>query len=317
MIVHNCNINSNIGLNDLILAIGNFDGVHLGHQKIINQCIDLAKKHNLTPAVLTFHPHTSQFTHEDEKKKLIYNNVQKISLIRSLNIAHLFILEFNNQVMNIPHDKFVEDILIKMFKVKGIITGYNFFFGKNRLGNTDFLKNTSKQYGFIYNVVDKFDKDFIEVSSSKIRNLLSKGMIETANKILGQRYSITGNVIYGKKLARTLGFKTANIKLDQDYIYPLNGVYLVSVTIEDNKHISYFSIANIGIKPTVLNDETITLEVHIFEFDDDIYDKNIKVEFISFLRPERNMKNLDKLKNQIKKDIRDAKYIIKQNARTP
>ncbi len=107
MIVHNCNIDSNIGFNDLILAIGNFDGVHLGHQKIINRCIDLAKTHNLTPAVLTFHPHPSQFINSDEKKKLIYNNVQKISLIRDLNIAHLFILQFNNQVMNIPHYKFV------------------------------------------------------------------------------------------------------------------------------------------------------------------------------------------------------------------
>jgi riboflavin kinase/FMN adenylyltransferase len=316
MIVHNCNIDSNIGFNDLILAIGNFDGVHLGHQKIINRCIDLAKTHNLTPAVLTFHPHPSQFINSDEKKKLIYNNVQKISLIRDLNIAHLFILQFNNQVMNIPHDKFVEDILIKMFKVKGIISGYNFFFGKNRLGNTDFLKTTSKQYGFIYNVVDKFDKDFIEVSSSKIRNLLSNGMIETANKILGQRYFITGNVMYGKKLARTLGFHTANIKLDQDYIYPLNGVYLVKVIIEDIQYNSYFGVANIGIKPTVLNDKTITLETHIFEFNDDIYGKNITIEFISFLRPERNLKNLDKLKNQIKKDISDAKYIIMQNART-
>ncbi|WHA04855.1 bifunctional riboflavin kinase/FAD synthetase [Candidatus Bandiella numerosa] len=316
MIVHNCNINSNISFNDLILAIGNFDGVHLGHQKIINRCIDLAKKHNFTPAILTFHPHPSQFINGDGKKKLIYNNVQKISLIRDLNIAHLFILEFNNQVINIPHDKFVEDILIKMFKVKGVISGYNFFFGKNRLGNTDFLKTTSKQYGFIYNVVDKFDKDFIEVSSSKIRNLLSSGMIETANKILGRRYFITGNVIYGKKLARTLGFQTANIKLDQNYVYPLNGVYLVKVIIDDMQHTSYFGVANIGIKPTVLNDKTITLETHIFEFNDDIYGKNITIEFISFLRPERNLKNLDKLKNQIKKDISDAKYIIMQNART-
>ena len=316
MIVHNCNINSNINIDNLILAIGNFDGVHLGHQKIINQCIDLAKKHNFTPAILTFEPHPSQLTNTGKKKKLIYNNAQKIAIIRDLNIAHLFIFEFNNQIMNMPHNKFVEDILIKMFKVKGIVTGYNFFFGKNRLGDTNFLETISKQSKFTYDVLDKFDKDFIEVSSSKIRYLLSKGMVETASKILGQNYFIAGSIIYGKKLARTLGFKTANIKLDQNHIYPLNGVYLVNVIIEDNHHISYFGVANIGIKPTVSNDKTITLEVHIFEFDEDIYEKNIRVEFISFLRPERNLKDLEKLKCQIKKVISDAKYIIEQNART-
>ena len=139
-------------------------------------------------------------------------------------------------------------------------------------------------------------------------------MVETASKILGKNYFIAGKVIYGKKLARTLGFKTANIKLDQDYIYPLNGVYLVNIIIEDS-NISYFGVANIGTKPTVSNDKTIILEVHIFEFDEDIYEKNIKVEFISFLRPERNLKDLEKLKYQIKKDISDAKYIIEQNAR--
>ena len=164
------------------------------------------------------------------------------------------------------------------------------------------------------NPFSKFNKDFIEVSSSKIRDLLSKGMVETASKILGKNYFIAGKVIYGKKLARTLGFKTANIKLDQDYIYPLNGVYLVNIIIEDS-NISYFGVANIGTKPTVSNDKTIILEVHIFEFDEDIYEKNIKVEFISFLRPERNLKDLEKLKYQIKKDISDAKYIIEQNAR--
>lgn len=314
MIVHNCNISSNINIDNLVLAIGNFDGIHLGHQKIINQCVDLAKKHNFTPAILTFEPHPSQLTNIGQKKKLIYNNAQKIAIIKDLNIVHLFIFEFNNQIMNMPHNKFVEDILIKMFKVKGIVTGYNFFFGKNRLGDTKFLKTISKQNGFTYDAVDKFNKDFIEVSSSKIRDLLSKGMVETASKILGKNYFIAGKVIYGKKLARTLGFKTANIKLDQDYIYPLNGVYLVNIIIEDS-NISYFGVANIGTKPTVSNDKTIILEVHIFEFDEDIYEKNIKVEFISFLRPERNLKDLEKLKYQIKKDISDAKYIIEQNAR--
>lgn len=316
MIVHNCNINSCINIDNLILAIGNFDGVHLGHQKIIKQCIDLAKKHDLTPAILTFNPHPSQLTNPIKKKKLIYPNIQKIRIIKNLNITYLFILEFNHQIMNMSPDKFVEDILIKLFKVKGIITGYNFFFGKNRLGNINFLESSSKEYGFMYDVVDKFNKDSIEVSSSKIRDLLSKGMIETANKILGQNYSIEGDVIYGKKLARTLGFKTANIKLEQNYSYPLNGVYMVKITIKNKQFSSYFGVANIGIKPTVSNEKSITLEIHIFEFDKDIYEKNIRVEFISFLRPERNLKDLEKLKNQIRKDISDAKYIIKQNHRT-
>ena len=311
MITHNCNANSTISISNLILAIGKFDGLHIGHQLVIKECVTLSKKYDLIPAVLTFHPYPHEIIYKRcQEKKNIYNSAQKINLIKDLGILHLFVFEFNHQLMNMSHIAFVHDILIKMFKVKAVVTGYNFFFGKNQLGDTSFLTKASKELKFKYKVISQLKQDHIEVSSSKVRDLLSKGMLETANRILGREYHIMSKIIYGKKLARILGFKTANIKLDQEYIYPLSGVYLVRIIIENQTDIKYFGVANIGIKPTIFNDTIVDLEVHVFKFEKNIYNKNIRVDFISFLRPERNLKDLGKLKFQVIKDISDAQYII-------
>lgn len=314
MKVIHCNINSKIELKNLALAIGNFDGVHLGHQKIILQCVKLAKDNNLTPAILTFDPHPSNITNSKIKKKLIFDNVEKIELLKNFDIECLFIFQFDHELMNMSHYDFVEKILINKFDVQGIVTGYNFHFGKGRLGNVDFLSESSSKYGFFYEVIDKYKKEFIEVSSSKLRGLIAKGMVETARKILGKYYFISGSVNYGKKLAGKLGYKTANIKLIKDLVYPLNGVYLVRVIVKDEIDNEYYGVANIGVKPTLFQDNNRMLEVHIFEFDQDIYEKDIKVEFISFLRPERQFSIVGELQSQIKRDINFAKYLLKIHA---
>ena len=315
MKVIHCNINSNIDLKNLVLAIGNFDGVHLGHQEIINQCINLARDNNFIPAVLTFDPHPNQIVNSKIQKKLIFEVDQKIELLKNFDIDYLFILQFNNEVMNMSPNDFIKKVLIKKFNARGVVTGYNFHFGKDKSGNVNLLTEASSKYNFLYNVVDKFKQDFIEISSSKIRKLITKGMVETARKILGRYYFISGNVSYGKKLAEKIGYKTANIKLVKDLVYPLNGVYLVQVTVKNETNNKYYGVANIGVKPTISKEKSVMLEVHIFEFDKDIYENDIRVEFMSFLRPERQFSTVEKLKSQIKMDINFAKYLLKVNAR--
>ena len=298
----------------LILAIGNFDGVHLGHQKVIDTCINIAKRNRLVPAVLTFDPHPSAIVNKSHNKNLIYSDAQKLKMLQTFLISHLFILNFDTNLMKLSHSKFIKNILVEKFNVKGVITGENFHFGHQRKGDMNTLSNASKKYGFSYYIVEKSIQDGIEVSSSKIRELLSMGMIETANKMLGREYAMNGSIVYGKRLAENLGFKTANISLDEQSNHLMKGVYLVRFILLD-EGIKRYGIANIGVRPTVSHDNQLALEVHLFDFYRDIYEQNVKVEFLRFIRPERNFENIEALKAQIMKDIKDAEY-VSLNAKT-
>jgi riboflavin kinase/FMN adenylyltransferase len=308
MIVCQGNIDSFDIPKNLLLAIGNFDGVHLGHQKVISECIDIATQHGFTPAVLTFDPHTYKVAKPNASKKLICSNKKKIELFKASSLSHVFILKFDEAIMRLTHEEFVTKILVEKFNVKAVVTGYNFCFGNKRSGNIKFLKRSAKDNAFLYSAVEKFTQNNIDVSSSKIRELFSMGMIETANEMLGRAYEISGEVIGGKKLARTLGFKTANLALDNGYVYPLNGVYLVHVTTSSKE--KFYGIVNIGVMPTVTKENKLSLEVLIFDFDQDIYEQEINVEFLRFIRPERTFESVQKLKCQIKKDVIDAKYLL-------
>ena len=309
MIICKGNIDSFDIPKDLILAVGNFDGVHLGHQKVINSCINIGKHSGFIPAVLTFDPHPNSIVNSKNGKRLIYNNNQKLEILKTFPIYYLFIINFNENLMRLSCDEFVEEILIKKFGVKAVVTGHNFHFGYKKLGDVNVLNDASKEHGFSYYSIEECKQNGIEISSSKIRELLSRGMIETTNELLGRKYAICGNVIYGKKLAETLGFKTANILLDEQYIYPLKGVYLVQVIIlgEEQK---FYGVANIGIRPTVTDKKRLSLEIHIFDFEKDIYKRDIEVEFLHFIRPERNLGSIENLKMQVKKDIKDARYLL-------
>ena len=297
---------------NLILAIGNFDGVHLGHQKVINTCIDIGNRYGLVSAILTFDPHPSTIVNKDHNKNLIYSNNQKLEILKAFPISHLFILDFDVNLMKLSHDEFIKNILVEKFNIKGIVTGENFHFGYQGQGDVNILSSASKKYGFSYYTVVKSTQDGIAISSSKVRELLSMGMIETTNKMLGRKYAIDGKIVYGKKLAKNLGFKTANILLDEQYSYPMKGVYLVRFTILGER-IKLYGVANIGVRPTVSNDNQLSLEVHIFDFNRDIYGQAAKVEFLHLIRPERSFENIEALKTQIMKDIKDAKYINSWN----
>ncbi|WPX96399.1 bifunctional riboflavin kinase/FAD synthetase [Candidatus Bandiella euplotis] len=293
---------------NLVLAIGNFDGIHIGHRDVINSCIEIAKRNGWLAAVLTFSPHPSNIIDPKNAKQPIYPAQQKIDLLKKLPLSHLFILDFDLDLMRLNHDEFIKKILIEKFQIKGVVTGYNFSFGNKKLGDVNTLMDASKKYGFLYHIVEKFLYMGIEVSSSKIRELLAMGLVETANQLLGENYAICGEVIRGKKMATTLGFKTANIPLKENYAYPLRGVYLVRVIINE---IHFYGVANIGVKPTVSDENKILLEVHIFNFAKDIYGQILKVEFLHFIRPERKLKNIESLQKQVQNDMREAQYALR------
>ena len=308
MITHKGKIESFGIPENLALAIGNFDVMHLGHQEVINSCIEIAKQNNLTPAVLTFHPHPDSIINPDSEKKLICSTATKVKLMDEFFIPHLFLLDFDTNLMKMTSDEFIEEILIEKFKVKAVVTGYNFHFGHKKLGNITTLKHASEKHGFIYCSVKQLMRDNVEISSSRIRKLLKLGAIETVNQLIGRKYTITGEVIHGKKIAKTIGCQTANIALKEDLCYPLNGVYLVELVISGKQK---FGVANIGIRPTVSDENTTLLEVHIFDFAEDIYGKILEIKFLHFLRPERKFKNIESLKVQVQKDISDAQYALK------
>ena len=308
MIICKGNIKSFDIPKNLILAIGNFEGIHLGHQKVINSCIEIAQDNGFIPAILTFDPHPNSVVDSKNNKKPIYSHTQKLEILKTFSISHLFILDFDINLMKLNPDDFIHDILVERFKVKAVVTGQNFYFGYKKLGNATILSNVAKKYSFSYYAIEKYTENGIEVSSSKIRELLSLGMLETSNNLLGRRYAIEGKIIYGEKLAETLGFKTANILLNEKCSYPMKGVYLVRITLSDEKR-KLYGVANIGVRPTTSNESKLLLEVHIFNFNKDIYGKNAKVEFLHLIRPERNFKNIECLKTQIQKDVKDAQYV--------
>lgn len=307
----------------LSLCIGNFDGVHIGHQELIKLSRNYALSENLYSAVLTFDPHPSVITGnisqiKDNSAKLyksILNSEQKAQKIAEMNIDYLLNLKFSKVIMEMSPESFVKNVLIDVLGVRRIFTGYNFAFGKGRAGNSELLSALSVKYGFCYSIVNKVMRNYIDVSSSKIKEMLNIGAVQIVSDMLGARYSIEGIVVQGSKIAKEkLGIATANITLKNcDIIYPLNGVYFVRVFVANSKE-SYFGLANIGLRPT-LNpnyadpDEDLVLEVHLFECEFEIYGKNIKVEFLQLMRPERRFSDIEELRIQISLDIRHAKYL--------
>jgi riboflavin kinase/FMN adenylyltransferase len=284
----------------LALTIGNFDGVHLGHLGIINQVKKIAKEKNLSSAVLTFEPHPASFFKTKHNQDFRLTTIaQKLRIFQKLEIDYVIILPFNQKLADVSAIDFAEKILIKYLKVKDLVIGYDFTFGKNRAGN--------------FKMLESFDLNLEEVlpikiedrtcSSTQTRKLINEGKIVEANEILGRNYTIKGLVITGKKLARQMNFPTANLKTKPSLIKPKFGVYKTNTFIPHlNK--TFKSITNFGIKPTFDNIGFEPLfETHIFDFDQDLYGKKIHVEFVDFVRGERKFSSLQDLKEQIEKDV--------------
>lgn len=286
---------------DCILTIGTFDGVHLGHQKILKKLNELKQKTGLNSAILTFDPHPRKVLFPDQKDlKLITSTDEKLALLDQHGIDITVVYPFSKAFAQMDAQAYIRDILVKSLKVKHLIIGYDHKFGNNRDGDIHTLRKFANEYGYAVEEISVQDIDNINVSSSKIRHALEKGDVELANKYLGHQFFIEGKVVKGKQLGRTLGYPTANLQIeDEDKMIPAIGVYFVSVKIDTEE---FYGMLSIGKNPTTDTDEHVKIEVNIFDFDKDIYTKNIRLSFIKHLRNEVKFESIDKLKDQLKLD---------------
>tara|TARA_A100001037_G_scaffold297668_1_gene320033 strand:+ start:577 stop:1485 length:909 start_codon:yes stop_codon:yes gene_type:complete len=285
-----------------VVAIGNFDGLHLGHKKVLNQARKKAKENKCKFGVVTFEPLPVMFFNKKIKNHRINNIKQKIDQLKKLKVDFLKIIKFNKKFSNLSPNKFIENILYKNLNCKFIFVSKNFKFGKKRKGDIHKLKEKEKVFYYKTIITKPLKKTNKILSSTFIRSEISKGKVNVAKKLLGREWSVEGKVIKGEQRGRKIGFPTCNLKLN-DYILPKLGVYSVSVLINKSKK---KGIANIGYRPT-FRGKSLILEVNIFGLNKNLYKKTIVVNFIKFIRPEKKFKNIRELKIQIKKDIKKAK----------
>ncbi len=293
-----------------IVTIGTFDGVHLGHQKILTRVLNATNADNLDSVVLTFSQHPRSVLNANSDIKLLNTNNEKINLLEKKGIHNLIIQPFDIQFSELTGEEFVKKVLVDKLNIQKIIIGYDHHFGKNRSSDIHDLIYFGKKYHFDVEQISAKEIDEISVSSTKIRNAIMAGNIRLANEYLGYNYIFSGTVIKGKQLGRTIGFPTANIQIDSDKkILPKNGVYIVNGLI--NKK-SYHGIMNIGVKPT-LDQKEISIEVHFFDVNFDLYDQEISISVLEYIREEKKFQNLDALKLQIEEDQKKALSFFSKN----
>jgi riboflavin kinase/FMN adenylyltransferase len=291
-------------LSEVALAIGNFDGVHNGHRKIIDE-VKKISANKCCSAILIFEPHPASFF-RSVKNFRITTLSKKLEIFRDLGIDYVIIMPFNRYLSGLEADEFIAKILTKFLKIQHLIVGYDFVFGKNRGGNSELLRNF-----FNTRNISALESDGKICSSSLIRELIRGGKIEQANKLLGRNFSIEGFVAEGRKLAREIGFPTINIKAMKDIVNPKFGVYKVNIFL---KHLqkTFSGIMNFGLKPTIGDSVYPLYEAHIFDFDEkkygSLYEKKVEIELVDFIREEKKFSGLNELKNQIILDVKIAKF---------
>ena len=287
-----------------VITIGTFDGVHVGHQQIIHRLVDTARKNDLQALVLTFFPHPRMVIQNDANIKLINTIDEKAKQLEQLGVDHLVVKEFTKSFSRLTALEYVRDILVNKLKVKHIIVGYDHHFGRNRTANINELKEFGAFYDFEVTEIEPQEVDDVAVSSTKIRSAILKGNIPTANKFLGYNFMLTGTVIKGKGLGKTLDFPTANIQIEAAYkLIPKHGVYVVKSQIEG---VEVFGMMNIGKNPTVSEGNQTKIEVHFFDFSANLYGAVLKIEVLDHLRSEIKFPNIEALKLQLEKDKADA-----------
>lgn len=287
--------------NNPIVTTGTFDGVHLGHQKIIQRLKEIAKENNGETLMITFDPHPRQVLQPDSPVPLITSLEEKIELLESFGLDHLLIIPFTLKFSRTSSVQFIRDIIVNTIQTKKLVIGYDHQFGRNREGSFEHLKEYGPLYGFEVEEISAKDVDDVKVSSTKIRKAIQEGNIVKTNNYLGHPYFIKGKVVKGNQIGTKLGFPTANIEYTAETkLLPLNGVYEVDVDLEDKQ---YKGMLNIGFRPTVnLKQEEKTVEVHLINFDGDLYNKELKVFFHKRIREERSFKDIEELKQQLMKD---------------
>lgn len=295
-------------LNKTIVTSGTFDGVHLGHIKILNRLITLAKSEAKETVVITFWPHP-RFVLSAEKEPigLLSSLEEKLATFDQLGIDHVLVIPFTLEFSKISSKEFLSEILVKTLGASKLVIGYDHKFGQNREGSFDYLQANSGLYGFEVEEIPEEDVDDIGISSTRIRKAIGEGDVELASKYLGRHYSVLGIVETGQKLGRTIGFPTANIKISEPHkLLPLDGVYAVKVRVEGGL---YLGMMNIGFRPTV-NGINRTVEVHLFDFEKDIYNKDITVFFVQRIRSEKKFAGIEELKKQLAQDKETAISIL-------
>lgn len=293
-----------------VVTIGTFDGVHIGHQKILEQLVNIAKIEKLQSCVLTFFPHPRMVLQQDSNIKLINTIDERIQLLEKPGVDLLYVKKFDLEFSRLSAEDFVKTLLVDTLKAKKIIIGYDHRFGRNRSADINDLKKYGELYGFSVDEIPVQDIDDIAVSSTKIRKALIDGDIETANCFLGYHFLLTGTVVKGKNLGETLGFPTANLFIEEKYkLIPKHGAYIVRSKLKDSL---VYGMMNIGFNPTVKGDKE-TIEIHFFNFKDDLYNQLLNIEVLYRLRDEQHFNSIEELKIQLAKDKEISLQFIAKN----
>lgn len=282
-----------------ILTLGTFDGVHIGHKKILERITQNTENGKYESLVLTFFPHPRMVLQEKSEIRLLNTIDEKINLLEATGIENLVVHPFNESFSRLTAEEFVRTILVEKFQIQKIIIGHDHRFGRNRTANIDDLIAFGIEYGFEVEQISAEEIQDVSVSSTKIRKALNEGNMALANEYLGYSYFLNGTIVKGKQLGRTIGFPTANIQIEEDYkLIPKIGVYVVRAVVNNE---TVFGMMNIGFNPTV-NGEKQTIEVHLFNFDKDIYDQKIEVSLLHYIREEQKFSSVDALKAQLDQD---------------
>jgi riboflavin kinase/FMN adenylyltransferase len=291
-----------------VVTSGTFDGVHLGHQKILTRIREIARSNQGETVLITFWPHPRLVLYPNEHKlRLLSTFEEKAKLLRKFGIDHLITIPFTQEFSQMTSQEFIQKVLIDAIQTKKLVIGYDHRFGKNREGSFEYLKANSSAFGFELEEISRQDVEEIAVSSTKIRTALESGDVKVAESCLGRPYELNGLVIKGQQIGRSIGFPTANIHIPNDYkLIPRDGVYAVEVAVDGNL---YKAMLNIGNRPTVDGSKK-TVEANLFDFQGDLYDKQITVYFHNFLREERKFESLESLKSQLVQDQKSAKSLL-------
>ncbi|MFK8274362.1 bifunctional riboflavin kinase/FAD synthetase [Capnocytophaga cynodegmi] len=293
-----------------VVTIGTFDGIHLGHQKIIKKLIENAKKQDLLATIFTFFPHPRTIIQKDDSLRLIHTLEEKKQMLESLGVDQLVICPFNESFSKMSAEKFVEELLVNRLKAKKVIIGYDHRFGKNRNADINDMKLFGKKFGFEVEEIPAQEINEVSVSSTKIRQALHEGDVKKAWEYLGTPFCIKGKVVHGLKIGRTIGFPTANIQVKESYkIIPKDGIYLVYSIFSKKK---IYGMMSIGKNPTI-EGKGATIEVYYFDFKQDIYENNVTIYFLEYLRDEQKFESVKKLKEQLQIDEITSRKLIKEN----
>jgi riboflavin kinase / FMN adenylyltransferase len=291
----------------LLLAIGVFDGVHRGHQAVISTSADHAKAQNGTPVVVTFDPHPEKVLRPQSAPHLLSATQHKIALIQALGVRHLLIINFDKQFAATEPEDFVKQLVTHSKPLREICVGHEWSFGKNRRGNLELLKSLGAKMDFHVIGVPPIKSNDEVVSSTAIRQSIERGDFARAAAMLGREYTILGTVVPGDNLGKKIGFPTANLSAHSEQ-FPPNGVYAAVARLDDGMHCG---VVNLGVRPTITSGKSErVLEVHLFDFDRDIYGKDIELRFLKYLRPETKFASVDLLVGQIRRDVEQARELF-------